>query len=536
MLAQHVQGRGKVLPVHPPPVGEATIGIELAQGVQRLARPVERHRAFCKQVDRVGAGREIRHGARRLEGHLRVAPTDREYPCQIGSVQRREPRGMTLHRVAQRLRRRKVPDIHVRVGREDERQLERGVGGGCALEVHDRPARIELREPVQAGDELLVCREGGRLAGRRRPTAEPGIEQRRERSHDALAQRFDRNQRLRQWCRDRLECPQHPAILRGRDLHLEPNAVALLVVATRDDGTRARRAPERADRGRVAQAGGLARVHRRRHHGDRGDDFDNAGLRQSLRHPIGRHEAEVVERWIAGAILHHGDRHATLVHGKGRVPQHDGCGRDAEDRDNAARRNQPAPPPAGEDTARRRAHAVAGPAERRYERLRGRKAFVRQRRDRLRHDVFHRARHARRRPTQRRARFQRRPVVDQPFVERHNRRLSREHLEQHAAQAVHVAARVGRHPEGLLGTHVSRRSDGLTRLGDRQVAGGTDRARDAEIGDHGVIRREQDVFRLDVAVDDALRVGEGERVSHVGGDVQCRFERQASFAQQPVPQ
>ena len=328
----------------------------------------------------------------------------------------------------------------------------------------------------------------------------------------------------------------HADRLRGRDLHLEPNAVALLVVATRDDGTRARRAPERADRGRVAQAGGLARVHRRRHHGDRGDDFDNAGLRQSLRHPIGRHEAEVVERWIAGAILHHGDRHATLVHGKGRVPQHDGCGRDAEDRDNAGRRNQPAPPPTGEDTARRRAHAVAGPAERRYERLRGRKAFVRQRRDRLRHDVFHRARHARRRPTQRRARFQRRPVVDQPFVERHNRRLSREHLEQHAAQAVHVAARVGRHPEGLLGTHVSRRSDGLTRLGDRQVAGGTDRARDAEIGDHGVIRREQDVFRLDVAVDDALRVGERERVSHVGGDVQCRFERQASFAQQPVPQ
>src|SRR2546430_9979466 len=58
---------------------------------------------------------------------------------------------------------------HVRVRGEDERQPKRRVHRRRPLEVGDRSPHVELDEPVQAGNELLVGLEVGRLARGRRP-------------------------------------------------------------------------------------------------------------------------------------------------------------------------------------------------------------------------------------------------------------------------------------------------------------------------------------------------------------------------------
>jgi hypothetical protein len=59
-------------------------------------------------------------------------------------------------------------------------------------------------------------------------------------------------------------------------------------------------------------------------------------------------------------------------------------------------------------------------------------------------------------------------------------------------------------------------ADGHARGGEPAVAGGIHGARDAEVGDHrtAAARVEQDVVRLDVAMDHAAIVGVGERVGH----------------------
>src|SRR5207249_8139069 len=78
----------------------------------------------------------------------------------------------------------------------------------------------------------------------------------------------------------------------------------------------------------------------------------------------------------------------------------------------------------------------------------------------------------------------------------------------------------------LLRAHVAGRADRLARLGERQAAGGADRARDAEVGHDGVIAGKEDVLGFDVAVDDSLAMGESERVGDVTRDMECRLEGQ----------
>ena len=522
MLAQHVQHSRQVLPVDPCAVQKPVIRIELAQRVQRRARAIDSHRGFCERIDSVRAGRELDHRAGRLECHFRIALANREYPCQVRPIERRETRRRTLHDMRERLRRRELPDIHVGIGGENEREPERGVRRRCAFEMHDRATRVELGETIQPGDEFLIGLERGWLTGGGRPTVEPRIEQRCERRHDSLAQRFHRLERLPQRGRYRIYGTQQSSIFCGGDLHLKPDTVALAVITTGNHGSRTRRLSQGADRRRIAQTG--TGCHGRCHHRHRGHDFDEARLRESLRHPIGGHEPEVIERCITRAIFHRRDRHAALVKRGRRLLEKQAACRNSHQRHDDTRREHPAPAPSREDAARRCAHAMGSPSEPRDECLRAGEAVVRQRRDRLRDDVLYCARHARRRLAQRRTRFQRGPVMDQPLGECDDCRFSRKHLEQDTAEAVHVRARIGRQAEGLLGTHVPRRADGLARLRDREIAGGADRARDAEIGNHRVVRREQNVFRLDVAVDDALRVGERERVSDVAGNVQRRLE------------
>ena len=85
------------------------------------------------------------------------------------------------------------------------------------------------------------------------------------------------------------------------------------------------------------------------------------------------------------------------------------------------------------------------------------------------------------------------------------RRLAGEHLVQHAAEAVEVAPPVDRRvAAGLLGAHVGRRADGEAGLGEPLAAGRASARAIPKSATMRVAVGEQDVLRLDVAVDDAL--------------------------------
>ena len=113
-------------------------------------------------------------------------------------------------------------------------------------------------------------------------------------------------------------------------------------------------------------------------------------------------------------------------------------------------------------------------------------------------------------------------------------RLAGEHLVEHAAQRVDVAARVELAlAHRLLGAHVLRRAERHPGLGHpgAGLAGGE---RDAEVGDERAAVVEQDVLRLDVAVDDAVPMGVVERARDLGGDPDGLADRQLLLAGHPV--
>jgi hypothetical protein len=90
------------------------------------------------------------------------------------------------------------------------------------------------------------------------------------------------------------------------------------------------------------------------------------------------------------------------------------------------------------------------------------------------------------------------------------RRLAREHLVQHDAQAVDVAAWTDfRLARRLFRAHVGGGADAGAGLGQllAGTGGGAQGAGDAEVGHQGVAVGEEDVLGLDVAVDDAALVG-----------------------------
>ena len=63
-----------------------------------------------------------------------------------------------------------------------------------------------------------------------------------------------------------------------------------------------------------------------------------------------------------------------------------------------------------------------------------------------------------------------------------------------------------------------------------------DRLADAEVRDERVAFVQQDVLRLDVAVDDAVAVGVVERVGHLDGDRAPRVDRKLALGVEPVAQ
>ena len=106
------------------------------------------------------------------------------------------------------------------------------------------------------------------------------------------------------------------------------------------------------------------------------------------------------------------------------------------------------------------------------------------------------------------------------------RRIAGEHFVEQHAKAVQVGASIHRLATNLFRTHVARRAE-------RQAGAGHDRAAaealgDAKIGEHwAAIFTEQDILRLDVAVDDAAMVGVMQGAGDGPGDVQAFVERQA---------
>ena len=89
---------------------------------------------------------------------------------------------------------------------------------------------------------------------------------------------------------------------------------------------------------------------------------------------------------------------------------------------------------------------------------------------------------------------------------------------------------------GLLRAHVVRGAERESGLGDPGPTGLCHRERDPEIGDHRLAGLEQDVLRLEIAMDDAVGVGVIQRGREQGDQPDDIVHRQFAFALEPGPQ
>ncbi len=122
------------------------------------------------------------------------------------------------------------------------------------------------------------------------------------------------------------------------------------------------------------------------------------------------------------------------------------------------------------------------------------------------------------------------------------RGLAGEHLVEHDPEAEDVGAVIHRVARGLLGRAVADRPAGDADLGQRLAACGLrvivlgpigQHLREAEVQDLGLAGgRHHDVRGLDVAVDDAGRVGDGQGVGDLDGDGQRRKGDEGTAVQQ----
>ena len=81
------------------------------------------------------------------------------------------------------------------------------------------------------------------------------------------------------------------------------------------------------------------------------------------------------------------------------------------------------------------------------------------------------------------------------------------------------------HSLDLLGAHVARRADHEPRPGEPIHPGHLYRTGDAEVDQHGSLARQNDVFRLHVAMDDPLRVGIAQCIEQIRCDLESVVDR-----------
>ena len=114
--------------------------------------------------------------------------------------------------------------------------------------------------------------------------------------------------------------------------------------------------------------------------------------------------------------------------------------------------------------------------------------------------------------------------------------MTSQHLVRHDAKRVQIHAMIESGiRRGLLGRHVRRRAHCQPRRGERRALRGIAHGLgNAEVGHQGVSIGEQNVFRLDVAVDDAALVRVGERVGHFAQDVHRVADRQRATSRQQI--
>jgi hypothetical protein len=108
-------------------------------------------------------------------------------------------------------------------------------------------------------------------------------------------------------------------------------------------------------------------------------------------------------------------------------------------------------------------------------------------------------------------------------------------LVEHAREGIDVAAPVEGTVARLLRAHV-RRGPGDGPLLRDLLRGAVDRARDAEVGEHGVAAGEEDVLGLDVAMDHAALVRVRQRAGHLAPDPHRGLHGQPVVRAEPLAQ
>ena len=117
------------------------------------------------------------------------------------------------------------------------------------------------------------------------------------------------------------------------------------------------------------------------------------------------------------------------------------------------------------------------------------------------------------------------------------RRLSRQHLVQHATEGIDVTSAVEVPlTRRLFGTHVGRSSYSNTGLCEFFIIALADGARDSEIGNHGRPTGQHDVLWFDISVYHAMRVSMTQTQRRLTSDLQRIRNRQLTLAVQPVPE
>ena len=117
------------------------------------------------------------------------------------------------------------------------------------------------------------------------------------------------------------------------------------------------------------------------------------------------------------------------------------------------------------------------------------------------------------------------------------RRIARQQLVRDTRERVHVTPCVQLPiSRCLLGAHVVRCAKGQPGFGQPRSTGLTHRQRDPEVRHQRLTRLQQDVLRLDVAVNDAALVREAQRPRHRLRDLECLLHRKLLLPIQLVAQ